>query len=45
MALLLSAGVLVLALMGAPLFVVILAAVMAGFYLAEIPFTIITVEV
>ena len=33
-----------LALLGAPLFVVILAAAMLGFYLADIPLTVITIE-
>ena len=37
--------VLFLALLGAPLFIVILAAAMIGFYSAEIPLTVITVEV
>ena len=41
----LSACVLFLALAGAPLFAVILAAAMTGFYFAEIPLTVITVEV
>ncbi|OUV12118.1 MAG: C4-dicarboxylate ABC transporter [Alphaproteobacteria bacterium TMED87] len=43
--LILSACVLFLALAGAPLFAVILAAAMIGFYFAEIPLTVITVEV
>ena len=45
MAILLSLGVLILALIGAPLFVVILAAAMTGFYFADIPLTVITIEV
>ena len=44
-ALILSACVLFLALAGTPLFAVILAAAMTGFYFAEIPLTVITVEV
>ncbi len=45
MALLVSLLIALLALAGAPLFVVILAAAMTGFYYAEIPLTVITVEI
>ena len=38
-------GIVLLALLGAPLFVVILAAAMTGFYFAEIPLTVIAIEV
>ncbi len=41
---LLSAVIVVLAALGAPLFVVILAAAMLGFYLADIPLTVIAIE-
>ncbi|XOV88887.1 MAG: TRAP transporter large permease [Pseudomonadota bacterium] len=41
---LLSAVIVALAALGAPLFVVILAAAMLGFYLAEIPLTVIAIE-
>ncbi len=44
-AVLLILAVLLLALLGAPLFVVILAAAMAGFYYADIPLTVITIEI
>ena len=40
-----SICVLILAVAGAPLFVVILAAAMIGFYFTEIPLTVITIEV
>ncbi len=40
-----SALIAVLALLGAPLFVVILAAAMAGFWFAEIPLTVIGIEI
>ena len=42
---LLILAVLLLALLGAPLFVVILAAAMAGFFYADIPLTVITIEI
>ena len=41
----LSAVLGVLALIGTPLFVVILAAAMVGFYYAEIPLTVIAIEI
>lgn len=41
---LMSAALVLLALIGAPLFVVILAAAMTGFYFAEIPLTVIGIE-
>lgn len=41
---LLSAVIVALAALGAPLFVVILAAAMLGFYLADIPLTVIAIE-
>ena len=44
-AVLLILAVLLLALLGAPLFVVILAAAMAGFFYADIPLTVITIEI
>ena len=40
-----SAIIGVIALLGAPLFIVILAAAMLGFYLAEIPLTVIAIEI
>ena len=40
-----SALIAVLALIGAPLFVVILAAAMAGFWFADIPLTVIGIEI
>ncbi|MGB1686137.1 MAG: TRAP transporter large permease subunit, partial [Pseudomonadales bacterium] len=40
-----SAVIAVIALLGAPLFIVILAAAMLGFYLAEIPLTVIAIEI
>ncbi|MGV0036750.1 MAG: TRAP transporter large permease subunit [Candidatus Azotimanducaceae bacterium WSBS_2022_MAG_OTU7] len=40
-----SAAILVLALFGTPLFVVILAAAMLGFYLSDIPLTVIPIEI
>ena len=45
MAVLLCLGVFLLALIGAPLFVVILAAAMTGFYFSDIPLTVITIEI
>ena len=45
MAVLLCLGVFLLALIGAPLFVVILAAAMPGFYFSDIPLTVITIEI
>ena len=45
MAAITSISIVVLALLGAPLFVVILAAAMTGFYFSEIPLTVITIEV
>ncbi len=44
MTVLAALGILVMALLGAPLFVVILAAAMVGFYSADIPLTVITIE-
>ncbi|MCH8257021.1 MAG: TRAP transporter large permease subunit, partial [Proteobacteria bacterium] len=45
MAALISLMIFLLAITGAPLFVVILAAAMTGFYYAGIPLTVITVEI
>ena len=45
MAAFISLMIFMLAIAGAPLFVVILAAAMTGFYYAEIPLTVITVEI
>jgi len=45
MAAFISLMILILAIAGAPLFVVILAAAMTGFYYAEIPLTVITIEI
>lgn len=45
MAWLASALILLLALLGAPLFIVILAGAMTGFYHAEIPLTVIAIEI
>jgi tripartite ATP-independent transporter DctM subunit len=42
---LISASIAFVALLGAPLFVVILIAAMAGFYFAEIPLTVIPIEI
>jgi len=45
MAVTISLFILLLALLGAPLFVVILSAAMTGFYFAEIPLTVIAIEI
>ncbi len=45
MALFLSFGLALLALLGTPLFVVILSAAMIGFYFADIPLTVIAIEI
>ncbi len=45
MAILISISIFLLAIAGAPLFVVILAAAMTGFYYADIPLMVITIEI
>ena len=40
-----STVIALIALLGAPLFIVILAAAMLGFYLAEIPLTVVAIEI
>ena len=39
-----SAGLMLLALLGSPLFIVILAAAMLGFLISEVPLTVIGIE-